>query len=394
MNRVTLGVFDANIPDNRDLPEGEDPLKLLRGSRPALNIRMARKLAVAVKQQMNLGLNPAQAIAKERGELTLGELFDAYVEDRRANGKRTVDGMRWQWERYLGQLPNQPRKPRGAKREKAPGSVNWQNKRLSEVTNDMVYSFRLRLGEKVGHATANRVLALLSAMYGFAKARKGFTGSNPVENINKFKENERERFIYTEEAPRFIEALEADPDDDFRDYVLLSVFTGARQKNVLRMRWDEVDLDRKVWKISGETMKNGDPLQVAITAEVEEVLRRRAKNAKSEWVLPGGCDGHMGRPGKKWEAFRKVSGLRDLWMHDLRRTLGSYLIATGASTTTAMRALGHKTTSAALRYQRLQMDTTKTAVQTAASGFMAAARAPKPENVVTMPKRKAAKSGR
>ena len=85
-------------------------------------------------------------------------------------------------------------------------------------------------------------MELIRAAFNYAKKKAKpalYTGENPAEGIEKFEEPERERFVQSHEAARFMEALESEKDADFHDFVLLSIATGARRKNLLRMRWDE-----------------------------------------------------------------------------------------------------------------------------------------------------------
>ena len=50
--------------------------------------------------------------------------------------------------------------------------------------------------------TANRVLTLLKAIYNSAIER-GYTGTNPAAKIRKLEEQTRERFLQSDELPRF-----------------------------------------------------------------------------------------------------------------------------------------------------------------------------------------------
>ena len=62
----------------------------------------------------------------------------------------------------------------------------------------------------------------------------------------------------------------------------------------------------------------------------------------------------------------------DLNIHDLRRTLGSWLVRTGASTAINMKALGHKSMQAAAVYQRIaDTDPVREAVGRATSALLA-----------------------
>ncbi len=247
---VTLGAFDADLPETRDLPDGASPLDLL-GNTPRLNVRMARNLATAVNAQLDAGVNPAQVNRRARKGVTLGELFEHYRVALISEGKRSVPMRVWYYERYLGALPDEPRKKHGAQRKKAPGSVNWHRRVLSDITRAGI-RLRLNLGEKVGHTTSNRVIELLRAMYNHAKEHAqdtGYTGENPATGKGKFTVASRERFLRADEVPAFFEKLETEADGEFRDYVKMSIYTGARRGNVLRMRWDELSLNGARWAI-------------------------------------------------------------------------------------------------------------------------------------------------
>jgi integrase len=369
----------------------------LLGNRPSLNIRMARKLATAVTAQLDTGVNPAAEFSESRRGMTLGALFSRYAAYLRTKGKKSVPGLTWMWERYLGEVPSAPRKAHGAKRCKAPGAVNWEHRLASDIRQEEVSRLWLRLGEKVGRTTANRVLGLLHATYRFGKKKRVYAGENPAEGNEKFQLVSRERFLEKDELQKFFKALDAG-NQDFADFIRLSFFTGARRGNVLAMCWDDLNLDGARWRISGEMMKNGEPLTVPLVEEAVEILRRRAaKKGESSWVFPGDdASGHMGPPRKEWAALLKRAGLADLRLHDLRRSLGSWMSNTGAATVMTMKALGHKSIKAALIYQQLESAPVRDAMQRAVSAISQAAKGEK-ATVIEMPSKTAsrkAKAGR
>jgi integrase len=234
------------------------------------------------------------------------------------------------------------------------------------------------------------VLELLRAIYNFGINHSPplYTGENPAAKSGRFTEPERLRFLESHEAPRFFEALFSETDQDFRDFVLLSILVGARRRNMLRMRWDELSLDGAKWRLSGEEMKSGRPLEISLVQKAVDILRRRSRKVRGEWVFPGGtASGHMGAPRKRWAKFLKRAGVVDLHLHDLRRTLGSWMTMMGANTVTIMEALGHKDYDAALRYQRIERSYSPVssqhapvlaAMQQGVSGLFEAAKAGKP----------------
>jgi integrase len=121
-------------------------------------------------------------------------------------------------------------------------------------------------------------------------------------------------------------------------------------------------------------MKNGETLTIPLVDEAIEILRRRAKTATGDWVFPGNTkEGHAGPFRVQWEQFAKDAGVQDLHVHDLRRSLGTWMISSGSSTTLTMRALGHKTIHAALVYQRAVDRAVKHGMQRAVSAIAQAA---------------------
>ena len=105
---------------------------------------------------------------------------------------------------------------------------------------------------------------------------------NPATGIRKFKEKARDRFLQPHEMPVFFEALDNEPNIIARDYILLSLLTGARKANVMAMRWEEIDFDRTQWRIP-ET-KNGEPLIVPLSQQAVSILTTRKKTIKGQWV--------------------------------------------------------------------------------------------------------------
>jgi hypothetical protein len=74
-------------------------------------------------------------------------------------------------------------------------------------------------------------------------------------------------------------------------------------------------------------------------------------------VFPGrGKNGHQADTGKAWRLILERAGLKELRIHDLRRSLGSRMASTGASMVMTRLVLGQKTIAASLIYQRLAQD--------------------------------------
>ena len=100
-------------------------------------------------------------------------------------------------------------------------------------------------------------------------------------------------------------------------------------------------------------------------------------------VLPGrGKAGHYVERKRGWTRVLELAKLNDLRIHDLRRSMGSWLVRTGASTAINAKALGHKSLQAASVYQRIaDADPVREAMTRAAGAMLAAGMAKAPANV-------------
>src|SRR5262249_48227835 len=97
----------------------------------------------------------------------------------------------------------------------------------------------------------------------------------------------------------FYAALATEPNDTIRDYILLSLLTGARRSNVLAMRWGEIDFARAEWRIP--RTKNDDPHTVPLTPEAVTILEQRRVGRAPVYVFPGdGESGHLVEPKTGW----------------------------------------------------------------------------------------------
>lgn len=349
------------------------PERVTIGAFPDITIEQARAKALQVRNAIAQGLNPADSLREMRSELTLGEAFEWYMEHHATpHGLKTADAMRGNFERYLGTLPAGPRKPKGRERMKSAGSVNWQHKKLSAIRAADVLHLRTALAKQSGKAAANHAVKLLRTVFAQLGKAKLYTGENPAAGLGTLKIPTRDRFLQKDELPRLFQALRATTNVQMRDYVLLSILTGARKSNVMAMRWVDIDFDRREWRIPDT--KNGDPLIVQLPEVAMTVLSDRRDN-ESPWVFPGsGKSGHLESPKKGVQSLLATAGISGLRIHDLRRTLGSWQAITGASLAIIGKSLGHKSVDATLIYARLSADPVRDSVERATKAIMAAAR--------------------
>ncbi len=326
----------------------DKPIRVTLGKYPEMSVEQARLAAQKVITEMLKGKNPNEEKKKLRAETTLGEIFSLYMNRHSKNNNKTWKSDERDVPRFLGHL--------------------FQRK-LSAIPKHEIQVLHGKIGEENGHYQANRLLDRIKAIYNKA-IEWGWEGVNPTKGIKKFKEKSRDRFLHPDELPRFFESLDKEQNDTIRDYIYVSLFTGVRKSNVLAMRWEEIHFERREWLVP-ET-KNGEHLRVHLVETVLEVLKDRLeKYGRCEWVFEGpGRTGHLMEPKMGWKRILERAGIKDLRLHDLRRTLGSWQAATGANSFMIGHSLGHKSSQSTAVYARLNLDPVRDSVEKATQAML------------------------
>lgn len=290
--------------------------------------------------------------------------------------------------------------------------------------------------------TANTAVKLLRTLFNKAIEWEHWDKPNPAKGIRLFPEESRERFLQPDELPRFFQSVADEPNDTIRDYVLMSLLTGARRANMLAMSWDQVSFERSEWRIP--VTKSGKHHIIPLLPDAVNILRRRREVVDGERVFPGsGKAGHLVEPKKGWrrildraELFQLIDWIAvaqgwpkdqidaakgvsdvpkalkeqrgaakalridpgparivDLRIHDLRRTLGSWQAVTGASLPIIGKTLAHKNVSTTAIYARLNLDPVRESMQKATTAMRAAGGLLPAADVVRLKPGKVSKAG-
>ena len=324
------------------------PVRVTLGKYPEMTIENARNEAQRVIADMISGKNPNEEKKNIRSEITFGEIFKIFMERHSKVMKKTWKADEGEIKRFLSA---------------------WFNKKLSTITKQEIQLIHEKIKKENGLYQANRMLARIHIIYNKA-IEWGWNGTNPASSIKKFKEKSRDRFLHPDELPRFFESLEAEANSTIKDYIYVSLFTGARKSNVLSMKWEDINFERCEWLIP-ET-KNGESLRVHLTEKVIDILKNRLQsNPNSKWVFESiGKTGHLVEPKSGWKRILQRASIKDLRLHDLRRTLGSWQAATGANSYIIGRSLGHKNQQSTAIYARLSIDPIKESVEKAAQAML------------------------
>ena len=345
------------------------PERFRLGGFPELSIEQARRLAQQRIGDYLDGKNPATAKRSARAAASFGDLFTLYIDMHAKPKKRTWREDEAKYNQHLKQ---------------------WASRKAGSITRDDVRALHVKIG-KATPGAANRTLSLLSKVFAFA----GIT-PNPARGIERFPEHSRERFIEPHEVPAFFTALGKE-DQVWQDFFLCALLTGARSGNLQRMRWDNVDLPGMLWTIPETEFKTKRIMRIPLVPGVAEILKRRLAERGNgpdgkpcEWVFARSGGDHVTQPHHAWERIRQNSGLKDIRVHDLRRSCGSWQAALGSNISVIGKSLGHSAISTTAVYSRVQMDPVRASMGAAADAIFAAAagkpaEAPKPEQAPPAP---------
>ena len=332
------------------------PRRVRLGGYPDLTPEAARRLVQKTAGEIAEGRDPNAERRRrrqaDRTDPTLGEVLAHTVEHHWKPNCRTWAHMERLFEA---------------------NSPTWKSRRLSAVSKVDVLEKHRRLGKENGHYLANRWRGVLHRLFEVAIEDFDFAGGNPVRKVKPFAEHERERFVTPEELPRLFDAIDAAEDVRIADFLRLALLTGARKTAIMRMRFADADLGRAVWTIPPADSKNGSPVHVPLVPEAVEVIRSRLVAAKGrEYVFPGRHGkGFLSDPTKPIGKVFAAAGLKDVRLHDLRRTFGSWQAARGSSELLIGKSLGHRNTAATKVYARLTLDPVRQSIERATDAMRA-----------------------
>jgi integrase len=269
-------------------------------------------------------------------------------------------------------------------------------RRARDVTRGDVAQLHRKIGAKTP-AAANRVLTLISGLFSWAiKVGEIPEGLTPAKGITKFREDGRERYLTAEELARLGDALrEAEtvgipwdvdetratakhaPKPEYRRVkmpppataaIRLLLFTGCRLREILHLRWAEVDFDRAMLFLAdSKTGRKPVVLSTAALAVLSGLPRL------GQYAIPGISPNRPRHDLKKpWAAITKRAGLEGVRLHDLRHSFAAVGAGSGLGLPIIGKLLGHRNVETTARYAHLDRNPLRQAVNLIAEKISAA----------------------
>ncbi|MBX9656399.1 tyrosine-type recombinase/integrase [bacterium] len=252
-------------------------------------------------------------------------------------------------------------------------------KTIKQITMTYATGYRdWRLAQRVGHKgrgdfvsprTVNRELGTLKTMLNKAVAW-GLIGSNPLARLKPLRNDnpvKQRRALAVEE----VEALFEVSPEYLRNVWRFFMITGMRRNEVVGLRWEDIDFERRTVTVSASRAKSHKAREIPIDDHMMEVLHRLKKEAaqrkpvpakraaQSEQQLRNFSRDHVfvNQANSPWRNnllrafyfYCRRAGIMDakrrgaVDLHSLRVTFTSLAIEHGASPRAIQSILGHST---------------------------------------------------
>lgn len=331
--------------------------KVVVGQFPTMTLHDAREKARTLIGRIERGENPCDTPAET---MTLGEAY-RWMLSQRSLKPATRRDYEYRWDLHLAAY---------AKEGMAGISVDWVKDRMNAAQEGA------HKGGSGVH-TANRLRSLLGSIFTEWCERQGLNPAvaSPVRRVNKVQhangESERKRtqMLTVDQARAYADALEeyahregnpilCDQRRSMADFLMLNMRVGLRRSNGIGLKWDWVDFESETITVPAAETKTKKELVVNIPPPVLAMLARRRAVSESPFVFPGRRDPDkpMNSPGRAHRAVLVLAGLPAdaCTIHDMRRTLGSAMIAAGADVSEVREQLGHSNIATTSIYLNLK----------------------------------------
>lgn len=306
-------------------------LKLYRGQYAAVRTVNARTQRVSLRTaDLPEAKRRLADFAKRKAGDTVGEIVNAYLDDKDKTAIRAVD-LRGSWKQ---------------------AEATFAHLRPDQVTRDVCRAYRderYKAGRKPN--TVRKELEVVRAALNFFKKGDGAVFELPPPPPAK------ERFLTREEARALLHAARRFPH--VRAFIAVSLATGARQSAMLDLTWDRVNFRQRTISFPLGTADDEQMKSRAVVPMNRRALRylkvlHQARTCAHviEW------GGHRVLSIKKgFKAACARAGIEGVTPHILRHTAASWMAMKGIPMFEISKYLGHSDTRVTeRRYAKLSPD--------------------------------------
>jgi integrase len=234
--------------------------------------------------------------------------------------------------------------------------IRWLTQRLQGRTLDKIGSdtvgklIKDRRSETCAPATVNRTMATLREILN--KAAFEWDWIRKAPRIRMLPEPQRRiRWLTGDEATR----LFAELPEHLAELVRFSLATGLREANATGLRWEQVDLKRKLAWVYADEAKGKQSVGVPLNKDAMDVLLRQVGKHRT---IVFTYDGYPIRRagGHAWRAALRRAGIVGFRWHDLRHTWATMHIQSGTPINVLQELGGWSSIDMVRKYAHLSQD--------------------------------------
>jgi integrase len=214
---------------------------------------------------------------------------------------------------------------------------------VRRLTKPMTEEFRkkrkqARTGTPMKDATVNRDLSVLRHILYWAVDVQ-LLEANPIARLKMARERRTKRQVLSLSEEHLLLPA-ASPH--LRTMIMAALDTGMRRGEITGQRWEDVDLERKLFYVTRSKTPEGEAREIPLTKRLSEWL---SANCKPEGVVFGYHGQQVKILKTAWKTALKNSGIRHIRFHDLRHTFNTRLMEAGVLQEIRMALMGHSSGS-------------------------------------------------
>jgi integrase len=260
------------------------------GSVRDVPLKDARELADACRQALRKGRDPRTVLAEASGEMTFDTAARELIDSMAPGWRNTRHRAQWSMT-LLGEMLD---KDGSRKKTRYDYCAAIRNKPVSKLTTEDALRVLKSLWQ-TRPETANRLRGRCERVWDFAKARAHCSGENPFRWRGHLDKLLPKRALLTRghhkamlfaDVPAFVGTLHAMHGVAPRA-LEFAILTAGRSGEVLGARWEEIELEGKVWTVPAARMKAGKEHRVPLSDRAMAILQELHQARVSEFVFPG-----------------------------------------------------------------------------------------------------------
>ena len=252
--------------------------------------------------------------------------------------------------------------------------TGYVEKLPSDLRTEDINKLRERLlTKKKSPQTVKHILNLLKRIINFGIKNSLCPSTDPSLLYFKFPKVDNQKTETLDEAQlkKYIEALNAEPDQNAAGFLKLALVTGMRKGALMALRWDDIDFENGFITLRGDSAKKRKTEKIPMSPATHEILKSIAQTS-NPFIFPG-------KDGGQRKVFRKIAnrvkeaaGLpKDFRpLHGLRHAFASRKASSGeVDLYTLQKLLTHSTPAMTQRYAHLADEALKRAAKVADNIF-------------------------